>query len=160
MADAESKRQSNNPYILADYVEDLLMKPYEQVRKQSTLVSIFMIITILLSVLGQLAMSTYYASESKMDIGIRKVFGGSVEGEILRSLRAYIARCVIAIVIAIPVAVYLSGIYLDGFTYKMDLSPWIFILSAAGTLLISIASVIVQLVKAARTNPAEALKKE
>ena len=160
LADIESKRQSNNLYIVADYVEDLLMEPYEQVRKQSTLVSIFMIITILLSVLGQLAMSTYYASESKMDIGIRKVFGGSVEGEILRSLKGYLVRCVVAIVIAIPVAVYLSGIYLDGFTYKMNLSPWIFIVSAAGTLLISIASVIVQLVKAARTNPAEALKKE
>ena len=96
------------------------------------LVEIFMLLSILIALLGLVAMSTYYADEKSRDIAVRKVFGGTVDTEAQRTIREYMVLVGIACVIGIPIAVYL----------------------------IAFVSVIWQVLKAARTNPAVELKKE
>ena len=66
----------------------------------------------------------------------------------------------IANVIAIPLAVWLCGRYLEDFVYRIDLHPWIFVVTVLLSFVIAIGSVLWQTLRAARTNPAEALKKE
>jgi putative ABC transport system permease protein len=68
--------------------------------------------------------------------------------------------CIIACVIAVPVSVVAAGRYLETFVYKMPQKPWIYIVAAASVFGISLASVLWQTLRAARTNPAETLKKE
>lgn len=161
LTESEVKRQSgDNSFFRAMYLEDIMLQAYDNVRKQSSLVNIFMLIAIMLSVLGQLAMSSYYASENQRETGIRKVFGGSIVSEIIRPMKSYMLLCLISIAIAVPLSVYLAEVYLEGFIYKMELKPWLFIAAAASTLLISFCSVFSQLLRSARTNPAEVLKKE
>ena len=133
---------------------------YDDMRKQITMVELFMVIAILLSALGQVAMSTYYATEREKEIGIRKVFGGTVRSESIRNIFEYMIYCIIACVIAVPVSVVAAGRYLETFVYKMPQKPWIYVLAAVSAFTISIASVLWQTLRAARTNPAEALKKE
>ena len=146
--------------LTSGYLPDMIANVYDDYRKQITMVEIFMAIAILLSALGQIAMSTYYATEREKEISIRKVFGGTVCSESTRSIFEYMRYCLIASVIAIPVAVWVAGRYLETFVYKMDLPIWIFSVAALGVLAVSIASVLWQTLRAARTNPAEALKKE
>ena len=145
---------------MSGYIPYKIEKEYEGMMNQMKMVIIFMIIAILLSVLGQIAMSTYYATEREKEIGIRKVFGGTVHSESIRNIFEYIGYCLIASVIAIPVAVWVAGRYLETFVYKMDLPIWIFAVAALAVLAVSIASVLWQTLQAAHTNPAEALKKE
>ena len=68
--------------------------------------------------------------------------------------------CLAACAIGIPTAVWIAGRYLETFTYRMPSKPWIYILAAITVFSISLASVLWQTLRAARTNPAEALKKE
>ena len=124
------------------------------------MVLMFMVIAILLSALGQIAMSTYYATEKEKEIGIRKVFGGTVCSESIRNIFEYMIYCIIACVIAVPVSVVAVGRYLETFVYRMPQKPWIHVLAAVSAFAISLASVLWQTLRAARTNPAEALKKE
>ena len=145
---------------MSGYIPYKIEKEYEGMMNQMKMVIIFMIIAILFSALGQIAMSTYYATEREKEIGIRKVFGGTVRSESIRNIFEYIGYCLIASVIAIPVAVWVAGRYLETFVYKMDLPIWIFVAAALAVLAVSIASVLWQTLRAARTNPAEALKKE
>ena len=145
---------------MSGYIPYKIEKEYEGMMNQMKMVIIFMIIAILLSALGQIAMSTYYATEREKEIGIRKVFGGTVRSESIRNIFEYIGYCLIASVIAIPVAVWVAGRYLETFVYKMDLPIWIFAVAALAVLAVSIASVLWQTLQAAHTNPAEALKKE
>ena len=105
-------------------------------------------------------MSTYYATEREKEIGIRKVFGGTIRSESLRSLREYMVYCVIAGIIGVPVAVWICMKYLETFSYRMPDKPWIFIAATLIIFAISVFSVLWQTLRAARTNPAEALKKE
>ena len=158
----EEARDNFGPdvHVNSGLLEDLIKADYTQTRNQLAMVNIFMIIAIMLSALGQIAMSTYYATEREKEIGIRKVFGGTIRSESLRSLREYMVYCVIAGIIGVPVAVWICMKYLETFSYRMPDKPWIFI---AATLIIfatSVFSVLWQTLRSARTNPAEALKKE
>ena len=142
------------------YCPDMNAMAYEDLRKQITMVEIFMFIAILLTALGQVAMSTYHATEREKEISIRKVFGGTVRSESARTIFEYMIYCLIATFIAVPVAVWIAGRYLETFVYRMDLGPWIFVVAVFAVFSTSLASVLWQTLRAARTNPAEALKKE
>ena len=146
--------------ISSGYYPDLIEEAYEPIKKQAKMVTLFMIVAILLSALGQIAMSTYYATEKEKEIGIRKVFGGTVRSESIRNIFEYLAYCVIACIIAVPVSVWIAGRFLETFMYKMPQKQWIFVTAALMVFAVSLASVLWQTLRAARTNPAEALKKE
>ena len=64
------------------------------------------------------------------------------------------------IIIGTPIAVWLSGKYLERFAYRIEHYGWIFVVAVAVTLLLAFLSVLWQTLHAAKTNPAEALKKE
>ena len=124
------------------------------------LIEIFMMLSILISLLGLLAMSTYYADEKSRDIAVRKVFGGTVDTEAWRSIRDYMVLVGIACVIAIPIAVYAAQEYLKDFIYRLAGYWWIFVVAVLLSVIIAFVSVLWQTLKAARTNPAVELKKE
>ena len=120
----------------------------------------FMLLSIIISLLGLLAMSTYYADEKSRDIAVRKVFGGTVDSEAWHSIRDYMILVGVACIIGIPVAVYAAQEYLKDFIYRLEGYWWIFVVSVLLSVAIAFVSVLWQTLKAARTNPAIELKKE
>ena len=143
-----------------DFVENVIAKQYDKHRRQMRLIELIMAISVILSLLGLVAMSTHFASEREKTIAIRKVFGGTMESEIRRNLKEYVVMILIANVIAIPIAVYVCGRYLEDFVYRIDLHPWIFVVTVVLSFIIAIGSVLWQIVSVARVNPVNALKKE
>jgi putative ABC transport system permease protein len=105
-------------------------------------------------------MSALYASERTHDIAVRKVFGSTVRGETLKSVGSYMVLVGISCLIAVPVAVWLAGKYLEDFNYRISGYGWIFAVAVLITLAISFLAVLWQNLKAAKTNPAIELKKE
>jgi putative ABC transport system permease protein len=105
-------------------------------------------------------MSTYYAGENAHSIAVRKVFGGTVESETRRSVGEYMLLVLIGAVIAVPLAVWAAQRYLEQFIVKLENYAWIFVVAALLAFTMAFLSVLWQTLKAARTNPAEALKKE
>ncbi len=142
------------------YVKDLnnlLLRPAKMAMR---LLELFMVLSVLISLLGLIAMSTYYSEQSTKSIAVRKVFGGTVEGELWRSVKDYMVLVGIAAVVGAPLAVWLCGKYLDRFAYRIDHYGWIILVAVVVAMLMAFLSVLWQTLKAARTNPAEALKKE
>ena len=142
------------------YVEDMMVNQIKEDNQTITLLKIFTFLSVLLSVLGLVAMSTYFASEREKGIAIRKVFGGTLSSETRRNISEYMIMTICASVIAVPVAFVFCGRYLEEFAYRIDLTIWPFAVAVIIALLISLGSVLWQTLRAARTNPAEALKKE
>ena len=143
-----------------DFLKNVVASKYNKTKRQMRLIELIMGISVLLSLLGLVAMSTHFASEREKNIAIRKVFGGTLESETRRNLNEYVIMILIANAIAIPLAVWLCGRYLEDFVYRIDLHPWIFVVTVLLSFVIAIGSVLWQTLRAARTNPAEALKKE
>ena len=144
----------------SDFVKNVIAKKYDETRRQMRLIEMIMAISVLLSLLGLVAISTHFASEREKTIAIRKVFGGTMQSEIRRNLKEYVIMILISNAIAIPVAVWLCKRYLEGFAYRIDLSPWIFVVTVVVSFAIAIGSVLWQIVSVARVNPVMALKKE
>ena len=145
---------------LAFWVDENIAEAWKPARNNMRLVEIFMLLSIIIALLGLVAMSTYYADEKSRDIAVRKVFGGTVDTEAQRTIREYMVLVGIACVIGTPIAVYAAQEYLKDFIYRLEGYWWIFVVAVLLTGLIAFVSVIWQVLKAAKTNPAIELKKE
>ncbi|MBQ7458398.1 MAG: ABC transporter permease, partial [Bacteroidales bacterium] len=121
---------------------------------------LFAVLAVLISLLGLLAMSTYFADENTKQIAIRKVFGSDVSSETWRNVSSYMLLTGIACIIGIPFAVWAARVYLERFAYRIEGYGWVFVVAALISLAIAFGTVLWQTLKAAKTNPAIELKKE
>ena len=142
------------------FVRDINKKMLAPVQRTLRLVELFAALAVLISLLGLLAMSTYFADENTKQIAVRKVFGADVNRETWRNVRSYMLLTGIACVIGIPLAVWAARIYLERFAYRIEVYGWVFAVAVIISLGIAFGTVLWQTLKAAKTNPATELKKE
>jgi len=142
------------------FVKDINRKQLAPVKRTLRLVELFAVLSVLIALLGLLAMSTYFADENTKQIAVRKVFGSDVSHETWRNVRSYMVLTGIACVIGIPLAIWAARLYLQRFAYRVEGYGWVFVVAVLISLAIAFATVLWQTLKAARTNPAIELKKE
>ena len=153
--------KGKNMWVSADdYIDNFYRDALKPAKNNMRLLEVFMFLAVLISLLGLLAMSTYYAAESAHTIAVRKVFGGTVESETRRAVGEYMLLVLIGAVIAVPLAVWAAQRYLEQFIVRLENYAWIFVVAVLLALVMAFLSVLWQTLRAARTNPAEALKKE
>ena len=141
------------------YMEDQLKEMYANQKRTSDIVMIFTFIAILISSLGLLAMSTYFIQQRRMEIAVRKVFG-STRGEVLtRLVNTFMKMVAIAFIISIPVIWYLMSWWLQDYSYKIALSPLIFVGAGILSSVIALLTVFWQSRRAANENPVDAIKR-
>ena len=117
-------------------------------------------IIFILGVMGLTGISIYFATEREKEIAVRKVFGGTSDTELKRNLMTFVRITLIANLIAIPVAVAAFSTIMKEFADKITNIWIIYVICVLISFAISLGSVLWQTLRAARTNPAEALKKE
>ena len=140
--------------------EDLIANCYSSHIRILRLVTVFAVIAIIVSLLGLLAMSTYYIQQRRKEVAVRKVFG-STSGEVLvRLLRRFMTYVAVAFVIAIPIIYYIANDWLSQFSYRIGLSIWIFIAAGFTCFIISLLTVLIQSWLAANENPINHIKTE
>ena len=142
------------------FVRDLYRDQLAPARRTMRLLELFTLLAVLISLLGLLAMSTYFAGENTKQIAIRKVFGADVNNETWRNVRNYMILVGIACLTGIPLAVWAARLYLQRFAYRIEGYGWVFAVAAVISMAIALGTVLWQTLKAARTNPAIELKKE
>ena len=142
------------------YIMDVINRQLLPVKMALRLVELFMVLSVLIALLGLLAMSAYYSGENTKSIAVRKVFGSDVLRETRRTVKDYMVLVGIACIIGIPVSVWMAGKYLSRYSYRIENYWWIFVLAVVLTFAMAFGSVLWQTLKAAKTNPATELKKE
>ena len=105
-------------------------------------------------------MSSYYADESSKDIAVRKVFGSTIERELWKTVMEYLVLLGLAAIIAIPISIRLASRLLEQYAYRISGYGWVFVVTVLIATMVAFLSILWQTLKAARTNPAEELKKE
>ena len=142
------------------FIKDINRKQLAPARRTLHLVELFAVLAVLISLLGLLAMSTYFADENTKQIAVRKVFGSDVLQETRRTVRSYMLLVGGACLVGIPLAVWAARLYLQRFAYRIEGYGWLFAAAVLISLAIAFGTVLWQTLRAARTNPAVALKKE
>lgn len=143
-----------------EFITDSYQKIYASEYTETKVLTLFAVISVILSSLGIFALASFSMQRKVKEIGIRKVNGAGIS-EILFILNGDFVRWVlIAFTVATPVTWFVLHKWLENFAYKTDLSWWIFVLSGILTLLVALLTVSWQSWKAATGNPVEALRYE
>ena len=142
------------------HLDQLISQEYVQEKRISTIVTLFATIAVIISLLGLVAMSTYFIEQRRKEIAIRKVFGSTSRQIYVRLVRTFLSYVGVAFVIAVPLIYHFMTQWLSNYNYRIDLSLWIYAVAGAACLLVSFAAVMVQSHHAANTNPAESIKME
>jgi len=141
-------------------VEDAFQKELQSSKRLMQLVVVFSIISIVLSLLGLFALSTFMAKRRTKEIAIRKILGAS-DLQIVNLLnRAFLILVLAANVISWPIAYIFTNNWLSGFAYRIDMPIWPFVLATLASVIIAVLTISIQARKAAVNNPVDALKYE
>lgn len=142
------------------YIDDYLFDQLKGKRNTMLLVIVFMIVSILISALGLLAISVYYTGQQSRQTAVRKVYGSTVGEETRRLSRSFIIMSLIAIVVSLPASVWLIKMYLQEFSNRINFPITAVLGGIILSLLIAFISVWGSSLAAARRNPVDTLKKE
>ncbi len=142
------------------FVSDEFNRMYQVESTISSLAKIFAVLAMLITVLGVLSLATYTAEQRTKEIGIRKVLGAGDNQVVVMFASVFVRIFIVASLIAIPVSWFLAYKWLQGFVYRVSISPLIFIFSLLGLLTITLLTVSYEIWKSARANPVTALRSE
>lgn len=124
------------------------------------IVSIFTGVAVLISILGFIGMSLFFIRQRKKEIGVRRIMGSTTNEVLSLLLTKFCAPLLVSFIFAVPLSWFIMDKWLESFSYRIGLSPWIFIASGAVSLLIAVVSIFFQTLHAAHSNPADAIRAE
>ena len=142
----------------ARYLTDEIADDFAAQRRLLHIIGLFTLVALLISSLGLFAMAAYYIQQRRQEIAVRRVFGAT-RGEMLsRLVRRFMMLVGAAFVIAVPVAVWGLGRWLEEYSVRIALSPWIFLAAGLFAAVVALLSVGWQSRRAADADPIESLK--
>jgi len=125
-----------------------------------TLAGVFASLAIFISCLGLFGLAAYTAERRIREIGIRKVLGASVSGLAGLLSKDFLKLVGLSCIIAFPIAWWFINNWLQSYQYRVTINWWIFLIAGLTAMLIALATVSFQAIKAALMNPVRSLRSE
>lgn len=141
-------------------IESTVKASLTEEKNTMRIVSIFTGVAVLISILGFIGMSLFFIRQRKKEIGVRRIMGSTTNEVLSLLLTKFCAPLLVSFIFAVPLSWFVMGKWLESFSYRIGLSPWIFIASGAVSLLIAVVSIFFQTLHAAHSNPADAIRAE
>jgi putative ABC transport system permease protein len=151
--------QVEEPFTYA-LLDELYNETYLAEQKMGNVLQIFGFLTIFVACLGLFGLVTFTTEQRVKEIGIRKILGADVIQIVSILSKDLLLLVSIALVIAIPLGIYLMEKWLQDFAYRIEVQVWIFILAGIGTLLIALLTMSFKTIKASLSNPVDSLRSE
>jgi putative ABC transport system permease protein len=142
------------------FLDEKLRENYDSEVRLTWIFSIFSLLSILIASLGLFGLSSFMAEQRTKELGVRKVLGASVNQLVQLLTKEFVRLILIANVVAIPIAYWAMNVWLNDFSYRIQISWWIFLLTLLVSLVIGIFTVSWQSYRAASADPVNAIKYE
>ncbi|MFD1187090.1 ABC transporter permease [Pontibacter rugosus] len=140
------------------FMDEFFDRQYRAEEKMLTVFGYFAGLTILIACLGLFGLASFTAEQRTKEIGIRKVLGSSTGSIVMLLSKDFALLVVLAILVASPIAWYAMSKWLQDFAYRIHLSWWMFALAAVLALVIALATVSFQAIRAALLDPVKAIR--
>ncbi|HEY4334422.1 MAG TPA: FtsX-like permease family protein, partial [Puia sp.] len=142
------------------FLDDFYQQQYQHERQFGRLFGWFSGLAIIIACMGLFGLTAYTVARRTKEIGVRKVLGASVTGVTRLLTWEFIRLILVAGALALPLAAWLIGQWIQGFPFRVSLAWWQFLVPLALLITITIGTCGWLTVRAARINPAKALKEE
>lgn len=142
------------------FMDDDYQKMYAAEMRTGKVFNVFAALAIFLACLGLFGLSAYSARQRVKEIGVRKILGASVGQINILLSSGFVKLVVVSFAIAAPLAWFAMNKWLQQFSYRVEISPWVFILAGAVSIVIAVLTVSFQFIKAASANPVKSLRTE
>lgn len=142
------------------FLEDFYNSQYQTERQFGKLFTMFSILAVLIGCSGLWGLASFATIHRLKEISIRKVLGASVNSIIYLLTSQFLKPLLIAGVLMLPIVWFGVSTWLESFPYRINFSIELFLLPLSILILIAFATVYIQTIQAATTNPATSLKSE
>jgi putative ABC transport system permease protein len=142
------------------FVDERLQKLYDAEGRLASLFTVFAILAIAIACSGLFSLVALTVQQRTKEIGIRKVLGAGIAEIVQLITKDFLLLISIAIVIASPLAWFAMNRWLESFAFRTGINWWIFLFSGLVAITIALITIIVQVISAARANPAKSLRTE
>ena len=142
------------------FLDDALNKAYQQEQRLGSIVRYASFLSIFIACMGLFGLATLVVVRRTKEIGIRKVLGADVSTIVALLSKDFLWLVLIASLIAFPIAWWALNRWLQDFTYRISIVWWVFAGAALVSLFIALATVSIQAIRAALTNPVKSLRTE
>lgn len=154
-------RQQNSEVPFSyTFLDEAYNNLFKEEAKLGTLFSIFTGLALFIACLGLIGLAAYMAEQRKKEISVRKVLGATVSQVIMLISRDFMRLMIVAFILAVPFAYFVMKEWLDGFAYRIDVSPLTLFLGGIIVMFTALLAVSYQAVRAALLNPVDSLKEE
>jgi putative ABC transport system permease protein len=143
-----------------NFLDERLQNYYQTDVRIGKLVGITALIAIVIACLGLFGLAAYTAEQRTKEIGIRKALGATAPGIFLLLSKEFTRLVFLAALVAIPIAYYALGGWLQNFAYHVNIGAGALLFSAGLALLISLLTISYQAIKSALVNPVQSLRYE
>jgi predicted permease len=142
------------------FLDEALDELYRSEQRIETIFRYFALLAIFISCLGLFGLASFTAEQRTKEVGIRKVLGATMSNIFVLLSREFSKWVLLANIIAWPLAYYAMNKWLQSYAYRINIAIWSFVAAALLALVIALFTVSYQAVRAARANPADALRYE
>lgn len=142
------------------FVDEDIAKYYKSETQLSSLLMWATGLMIFISCLGLLGLVIYTTTQRTKEIGIRKILGAQISQIVAMLSKEFVLLVLLAFLIAAPLAFFGMHKWLQNFAFKTDISWWVFILSAAGMILLALFTISIRTIRSALANPVKSLRSE
>ena len=143
-----------------NFLDEAYQKQYVSETRVSVLSKYFAGLAIIISCLGLFGLAAFTAQKRRKEIGIRKVIGASVGSITTMLSKDFLKLILLSLLIAFPVSWFLMYNWLQGFAYRISITPFVFLIAGGSIILITLFTIGFQSVKAAVANPVNSLRAE
>ncbi|HZH36146.1 MAG TPA: FtsX-like permease family protein, partial [Flavisolibacter sp.] len=148
-------------YPLDDkFMDETYSAMYKAEERLASLIWIFTIMAILVGCMGLFGLAAFSAEQRTKEIGIRKVLGASLFNIVGLLSKSFVRLVVISSLLAFPIAWWAMNKWLEGYTYRIEIGWWVFVVAGVAALLVALLTVSFQAIKAAVANPVKSLRTE
>ena len=133
---------------------------YRTEQRVGKLVTLFSFVAIVIACLGLMGLSSFTTLQRSKEISIRKVLGATTQSIILLLTNGYLKLLLIAFVLATPFSYLLLNQWLQGFAYRVAITPLYYVIAMVAIVTVAWFTVSYQSLRASLSNPAETLRRE
>jgi putative ABC transport system permease protein len=142
------------------FLDDFFNKQYKSEEEFLNIFKVASMLAIFIACIGLFGLSSFIISKRTKEIGIRKVLGGSEIGIVSLLSKDFVKLVILAIVVAIPLASFVTDSWLSLFAHRIDISVWTYIVAGGIAIAVALLTVSIQAIRAALASPVNSIRTE